>query len=116
MCIRDRYLASSRAIASWAKKKQKSSGKRPSAERHAHTFAAVMLLHINWNAAHEIAHPAATPKVFQYGYVIGQFTDGIIGHLNVHHLAVFTTKLLYLFELWCPGEDSNFHGLMATGT
>ncbi len=78
-------------------KKTKSNRKRPSAQRHAHSFAAVMLLHINWNAAHEIVHPAATPKVFQYGYVIGQFTDGIIVHLNVHHLAVFTTKLLYLF-------------------
>ena len=63
-----------------------------------------MLLHINWNAAHEIVHPAATPKVFQCGCVIGQFTDGIIVHLNVHHLAVFTTKSLYLNGKWCPGE------------
>ena len=63
-----------------------------------------MLLHINWNAAHEIVHPAATPKVFQCRCVIGRFADGIIVHLNVHHLAVFTTKLLYLNGKWCPGE------------
>ena len=75
-----------------AQKKTKNSCKRPSAQRHAHTFTAVMLLHINWDAAHEIVHPAATLEVFRCGYVIGQFKDGIIVHLKVHHLAVFTTK------------------------
>ena len=31
---------------------------------------------------------------------------------STHKLA----ELLYLNGEWCPGEDSNFHGLMATGT
>ena len=63
-----------------------------------------MPLNINWNAAHKIVHPTATPEVFQNRWFIGQFTGRKTVHLNVHHLAVLTTKLLYLNVKWCPGE------------
>ena len=68
-------------------------------------FDALILQHINWDAAHETIHPFATLEVFQCGYFIGQFTHGIIGYSNRHRLAVFTTKTLYLNGGCCPGGE-----------
>ena len=64
-------------------------------------FAALILQHIKRDAAHETIHLVATLEVFQCGYVIGQFTHGIIAYLKMNRLAVFITKTLYLNEGWC---------------